>query len=159
LATPQRPDIERISPRVSTSATRALLLLLALALAACRGPADTPEVALREFVQLIRARRAAPAWALVSAKSQAQLEALAKAQAEATGAQPTEEPAALLFELIELAALRKIESVSVVSPIGHEVTLRVWVEGGQTANVEMVREGGRWKVDLIESLVKTSTAG
>ena len=38
------------------------------------------------------------------------------------------------------------------SPHGQEVMLRVAVKDGASADVRMVREGDRWKVDLVGSL-------
>jgi hypothetical protein len=148
-----------ISMSVSTDAPlrralgpRALsVLALAIALTGCRAEVPTPEAALSQFVQDVRTRRAAAVWAGLSAASRAELERRAQAIAEATGAPVEKDPARLLFTDLELVAIDKPEAVTVVSPVGSEVMLQVSLAGGRSARLRMVREGTRWKVDLLGS--------
>jgi hypothetical protein len=129
-----------------------VLGLAALGLAACNSRPATPEESLRRFIADVTARRADAAWAGLSARSKAELKKQADALAAASKDKSDTSPAVLLFERSELLVLRPPESISVASPLGQEVTLRVSVKGGESANVKMVREGGEWKVDLVPSL-------
>lgn len=137
----------------------ALVLQLALATGGCRSDRQTPEEALRQFVSDVQNRRAKDAWAAISAQSRAKITEQAEAVAQAAGKKPPKPAAMALFSHLELVALRMPESASVVSPLGNQVMLRVSVEGGKTANLKMVLEDNRWKVDLLDALEPYSGAG
>ena len=137
----------------------AILIALATTLSGCRTDTTTPEGALRQFINNVQIHRADEVYDGLSAASRAELHARARAQAEATGAEPVTDRSQLLFRETQLIALRKPESISVASPLGTEVTVRVSVEGGQTAEVKMVREGTTWKVDLFDSLQASPDPG
>ena len=141
-----------------------LATLFALAGGCQQGP-PKPEDSLKEFLGAVRTKRAKVAWSLLSAKTQAELKRRAALVAKAQDTSPKTEPRDLLFGQLELMALRIPESISVASPIDSTVSLRVSLEKGQTATIEMIREGPAWKVDLFRSLtpvptttVSTSTA-
>ncbi len=132
---------------------------LSCTIVGCRNDRPTPEEALRQFLQSLRSRRAKDAWGALSSGSRTKITELAKQTAEARGEPVPKEHAAALFTELELVALREPESVSVVSPLGNEVMLRVSVKGGQTANIRMVLEESRWKVDLMDALEPYDGAG
>src|SRR5207249_2841995 len=113
---------------------------------------STPEEALRHFIADVNQHRAEAVWSELSAASRAELKRESEALARASGGTPETSPAKLLFERAELVVLRAPEAISVASPLGTDVTRRVAVKGGESANIHMVREGNAWKVDLLASL-------
>jgi hypothetical protein len=137
---------------MSTLARARLMLVCGLFLAArCAGHPATPEDALKRFLADLNAHRTDAAWAALSQRSKSELKKQAEALASAAGEKPDLTPQALL-DRTELMVLRAPESISIASPIGPEVMLRVSVKGGESANVHMIREGSDWKVDLVPSL-------
>lgn len=141
---------------------------LAVAAPGCNEKKQEPEDAFRRFAADVNARRADAAWAALTESSQQELERRHEAIAEASGSGSGAEagsgsgaekkqkatPGSMLFEQLGLVVLSAPESVVIVSPPGREVLLRVTVKDGKTADVRMVREGARWKVDLMGSLKK-----
>jgi hypothetical protein len=123
----------------------AVLVALAATLLAC--PGERPEVAYRAFVAAVREGDAREAWSRLSAGSQRALDAraaeLARRSAGVTAARGVD----LLLGDAALAA-RRLRSVVVVRESADAAELRVEVEGGGGSNVEMAREGGRWRVVL-----------
>ena len=130
----------------------AILIAFVSSASACRAPVTTPEGALRQFINDVEIRRANEVYDRLSAASRAELHRRAKVLAEASGTEIVTDKGQLLFRQTQLIALRRPESISVASPLGAEVKVRVSVQGGQTAEVQMVREGKTWKVDLFKSL-------
>jgi hypothetical protein len=137
---------------MSTLARARSMLVCGLIIAArCAGHASTPEDTLKKFLGDLNAHRTDAAWSALSQRSKAELKKQAEALAAAAGEKPDLSPQALL-DRSELMVLRAPESISISSPIGAEVTLRVSVKGGESANVHMIREGSEWKIDLAPSL-------
>lgn len=126
--------------------------LLAGLASGCNNQRETPEDALRRFISDVKQHRLQQAWGALSTASKADLEERAKALADAAGDKSERKPERLLVEQLELLVLRSPESISVASRLDKDVVLRVSVEGGESANVHMVREGAGWKVDLMRSL-------
>ncbi len=133
--------------------TNRKFLPIALALlggaASCHG--ETPDDAFRGFVAAILAHRQDDAWAHLSAASQAAMKA-ARDNAAALAPKGTvpDDPKALLFgEDVGLA--RPIDKIEVVSQSGSRARLSVEA-GGEKHEVQMVREDGRWKLDLTYGL-------
>jgi hypothetical protein len=131
---------------------RRLSWIFVLLLGACHAERPDPEEVLRTFLSDLRNGRADAAWAALSESSQKELntrhEELVKAGAVKTDATPAQ----LLFEDLGLMMVNPPESIAVASPHGQEVMLRVAIKDGKSADVRMVREGDRWKVDLTGSL-------
>ncbi|MCK6551547.1 hypothetical protein L6R52_37280 [Myxococcota bacterium] len=132
-----------------------LLALAGLALAtaaACRPAAPTPEETLRTFLGDLRGGRPDSAWAALSEATKKTLEERHAALAAASGRPAEPRPAKLLYDELGVMTLSVPESIAVVSPPGHEVTLRVTVKDGRSSDVRLVREGSGWKIDLLGSL-------
>jgi hypothetical protein len=131
--------------------------LFALAAEACAERKTEPEEVLKSFIASVRAHRADQAWSLLSESSRKELETrhqeLAKA-AKKTGAAAKATPEEMLYDELGLVTLNPSESIAVVSPPGREVTLRVSVKDGRSAEIRMLREDSGWKVDLFGSLKK-----
>ncbi|MBK8014372.1 MAG: hypothetical protein IPK13_23870 [Deltaproteobacteria bacterium] len=159
--------------------TVVLVLALAalLALGACqRRASDRPEDTLRAFLTRLREGRAQEAWHQLSGASQASLRDRAHREAErraslksdapgapdapsgttsqgaASPSAPDDEAYTLLFADLRLMVLGEPESIVLVSPFGPEVTLRVSLPRGRSADFRLVREGKEWKVDLMSAL-------
>jgi hypothetical protein len=126
---------------------RALVLaLLALSATACRR-AEGPDAAYRAFAAAARAGDAGQVWTRLSERSRAALDARAKdLAARAPGVPPSGRDLAL-GDLS--AGAPRISKVEVLRASGDGAVLAVTVEGAdRPAEVEMVREGGRWRVVL-----------
>lgn len=118
----------------------------------CANKRPKPEEALEAFLADVQYGRADSAWAALTEESRTRLLERHRALAEAAGKPVDETPAKILFGDLGLVVQSPPESIVVASPLGNEVTLRVTVEGGRSAEIRMVREGVRWKVDLTGSL-------
>jgi hypothetical protein len=130
-----------------------LIALAVVALASCQRPRwDTPVDAFRAFQFSLKKGDARSAWDGLSRDSRGRIEARLKAVAAASGGVVPEEPAAMA-----LATGLKSE------PMG-EVTLKE--TSGDTATVvvkqkdvsreqRMVREDGKWRLDLLPLLPET----
>jgi hypothetical protein len=122
--------------------------LLLLALCACAAPPPPPgsagpAEAVQEFASAVQKGDAATAWALLSTRTQQEADAIAaRARAKAADAKP-ESGRAMLFG----SALpgRSVEA-RVVSQSGDVAEVRANEDGGRVYRV--VREGGRWRIDL-----------
>jgi hypothetical protein len=121
---------------------------LLLALCACAAPPPPPgsagpAEAVQEFASAVQKGDAAPAWALLSTRTQQEADAIAaRARAKAADGKP-ESGRAMLFG----SALpgRSVEA-RVVSQSGDVAEVRANEDGGRVYRV--VREGGRWRIDL-----------
>lgn len=107
---------------------------------------------MEAFLADIQYGRADSAWAALTEASRTRLLERHRALAAAAGKPTDETPAKILFGDLGLVVQSAPESIVVASPLGNEVTLRVTVAGGKSAEIRMVREGIRWKVDLMGSL-------
>jgi hypothetical protein len=128
---------------------RALALLALLALAPACARELGPEASYRALVKAMAERDADRAWSLLSAASQKRLDALARAAAARA---PGVVPASGRQLLIGDAALASpsLVSVSLQSQSGDRAALQVEEAGRAPRRVVMVREGGRWRVELPE---------
>jgi len=122
--------------------------LLLLALCACAAPPPPPgsagpAEAVQEFASAVQKGDAATAWSLLSTRTQQEADAIAaRARAEAADGKP-ESGRAMLFG----SALpgRPLEA-RIVSQSGDVAEVRTNEDGGRIYRV--VREGGRWRIDL-----------
>lgn len=130
---------------------RHLRLAAVAALALALGPACSrdlsPDATYRALAKAVAERDGDAAWALLSAGSQVWLQERAKGAA-AAGPGVVNSSARLL--LIGDAALgaRPPRSIEVVSEGADRAVLRVEAPGGAPQDVTLVREGGRWKVQI-----------
>lgn len=140
---------------------RSCAVVLAVAsMVACDSPESRPEDVLKAFLQEVSFGRAEPAWSRLSERTRRLLVERHEARKKAAGEAPTEpRPAELLFSDLGLTVLNPAESVVVVSPPGDVVTLRVSVEGGESAEVRMVKEDGAWRVDLAPWISRPRESG
>ncbi len=127
------------------------LWVVLVALAACHpGPAPAPEAAYRAFVTAYAKGDADAAWALVSSGTQAALTRAAQEAAAAEHVKPPKDGELLMFQGDVLP--QKIKDVSVGEKRGDRVELAVTDDAGGQEKVSLVREQGKWRVDLTAEL-------
>jgi hypothetical protein len=127
--------------------------LLAAALAvltlACPRRDPSPEATYRAFVRAAAERDAERAWSLLSADTQAWLEA--RARSAASAAPGVVQPGARQFLLGDAAlAVRPLASALLLRESADRAVVEVTVQGGEKQQVELVREGGSWRVRIPE---------
>ena len=125
--------------------TRALLLLI---LAACTSPpppgAAGPVEAVQDFADALRKGDTTTAWSLLSSRTQAAADRLAAVAHPDAGAEAGRQ---MLFTsaLPGRAADAKLSSQS-----GDSAEVRTsGGDGGAAQTWRLVREGGRWRIDLV----------
>ncbi|MHB8417058.1 MAG: hypothetical protein ACYDCL_03215 [Myxococcales bacterium] len=132
---------------------RFLPLLLSLALGplgGCRG-GEQPDDAFRAFVLAVAAHQEDLAWGRLSKESQVAMTAARdRAAAEAPKGTVPSDPRDLLFG-DDVGLARPLDDIQVASRSGAEAHLVV-TTAGVKHDVKMVRENGRWTVDLTDGL-------
>jgi hypothetical protein len=125
-------------------------LLVGCIAAACHAPAQ-PDDAFRAFVGAVASHQSDLAWSLISRDSQAAMTAAAqKVTASVPKGEFPSDPKAMLFgEDASLA--RPVTSLRVLDQSADSARVEV-VTGTESHTVHMVREDGRWKLDLTEGL-------
>jgi hypothetical protein len=122
--------------------------LVLFALFACTSPQPPPgsagpAEAVQEFAAALQKGDAATAWGLLSSRTQQEADAIAaRARALSADGKP-ESGRAMLFG--SAVPGRPVEA-RVVTRAGESAEVRTNEDGGRTYRV--VREGGRWRVDL-----------
>ena len=118
------------------------------AVLACARPAPAPDVAYRALAEAVRARDAERAWPLLSARTQAWLDARAKAAAAAA---PGVVPANGRELVLGSAALvaRPPKAIVVLRESADRAVLQVTGADGAAREVTLVR-AGQWRVELPE---------
>ncbi|MHB8877898.1 MAG: nuclear transport factor 2 family protein [Myxococcaceae bacterium] len=128
------------------------LLLLVVVAAACKGPRwDTPEAAYATFAQAMMRGEAKLAYEALSASTHKAIEERSKELSAASGGAIRDDPVLLTFATG--VKPRLVTEVKVVKVEGDTATVTV-TAGGQTQEQRMVKEGGRWRVDLSETFKK-----
>ena len=126
-----------------------------LLLLACFGPAchaaSQPDDSFRAFVAAVASHQSDLAWNILTHDSQAAMTAAAQKVAAASpkGEFPTDPKAMLFGEDASLA--RPVTAIKVLEQTGDSARVEV-VTGTETHTVHMIREDGRWKLDLTEGL-------
>ncbi len=122
-------------------------LLLLLAICACdRRELRAPEeVGYRAFAEAVRRSDAPTAWGAVSLKTKSLMEARANAISEASKGGVKSDPALMMFQSGTHGPA--LEGVKVLESDGGVAVLEVNA-AGETHRIHMVRESGRWVVDL-----------
>jgi hypothetical protein len=133
-------------PRRSLLVTAAALLV-ALAPACSRDLG--PEATYRALARAVSDRDGDEAWALLSSASQKWLQERARRAAAAVPGVVTPNARQLLVGDAALGA-RPPTSIEVARHEGDRVILRVQAPGAAPGEVTLVREGGRWRVELPE---------
>ena len=109
------------------------------------GPAE----AVQEFTAAMQKGDSATAWALLSTRSQAQADAIAARARAAAGASNSDAGPENGRQMLFQSALpgRPVEA-RVVSQSGDAAEVQTVEDGGVSRTWHVVREGGRWRVDL-----------
>ncbi len=142
----------------------ALGLSLILPATACRKQTPGPEETLEQFISSLSSRRAKQAYGMLSEDSRKQLKARRDRLAKAAGIEAKYDPFQMLFQDMDLVVLGSPGKPVVVSPVGDRMRLRVplkteGMKEGQpmaSAEFDVVKEAGAWKVDLAGALTSTS---
>lgn len=127
-----------------------VVLWLVVGFSACRreGPTSTPEGTYRGFVDALQKGNARKAWSALSKETRARVEARSKELAAASKGTVRDEPQLLLFEGSRPTA---IEAITPVREDESSAVLRV-TSGGGTREVKLLKDSGRWVIDLSDSL-------
>lgn len=131
--------------------TRRALLAAVVVMAAvgCRREApDSPEGAYRGFVEALQRGNPRMAWSMLSPETREQVQARAKAIAETSKGVVRDEPESLLFQGTRPGPLGEVTRVSADE---QRATLRVASASG-TREVRLVRNSGRWLIDLSDNI-------
>ena len=115
-------------------------LLLGVYASACHAPPQ-PDDAFRAFVAAVASHQSDLAWNLISRDSQSAM--------TPKGEFPTDPKAMLFGEDASLA--RPVTGLKILEQSADSARVEV-VTGTETHTVHMVREDGRWKLDLTEGL-------
>ncbi len=126
-----------------------VLLSLLLVLPGCRRPAaDSPEAAYRTFATALQRADTRRAWALLSPATKENVTARAKAISAASQGVVRDEPEALLFQASRPGPLGEVTQVKADDT---SAVLKVATAGGER-EVKLVKESGRWLIDLSDTL-------
>jgi len=118
-----------------------------LLLAGCAPRDPPPDAVYRAFVRAGTERDGEAAWALLSRASQARLEERARAAAaRAPGVLAPAGPRLLFGDAA--AAVRPVKVIELIRTDAESAVLRVVDAGGAAAEVRLVREEGRWRIEL-----------
>jgi hypothetical protein len=131
---------------------RLIGLMVVGLLAACPGPGvDTPEAAYAAFAQAQQRGNSKAAYERLSEATRRAIEARSKEISAASGGSIRDEPALLTFATG--AKPLPVTEVKVMKVEGDTATILA-VADGTSREVKLVREAGRWKVDLSERFSK-----
>lgn len=122
------------------------LALSLLAGAACQR-ATPPDVAFRAFVKAAGDRDSDGAWAMLSHQTQASFTDFAKAAAAKAPGVVTSDPKLMLFG-DAMQQVHQVKSVAILKEEAERAVLKVEDEGGRADEVTMVKEAGKWKVEI-----------
>ena len=117
----------------------------------CQPQPLSPEETLQRFLADIRYGQAQSAFLALCMDTQVALRTRHERLASGTPVRGNIENQ-ILFRELGLEVLHAPENINIASPIGDTVTLRVTVQGGDSANVYLKRERARWCVDLNKTL-------
>lgn len=123
------------------------LLSVVLALACNASSASSPEGAFRDFVAKLQAGDVDAAWELLSRDSRDELSRIVHERSVESGGAIPDDPKRVI--LGDASLTRPIDAVEVSERHDDRAILSVR-SGGETMPVQMVREGGRWKVALVD---------
>ena len=129
---------------------RRLALLFSLVLLAGCRKAEGPEEAYRRFAQATAKRDAATAWSLLSSESQQALTRAAADVAKAEGREAPKDGRQLLLSDATTLVAPPRDASAVFE--GDRTFVVVRDEAGERGRVAMVKEDGRWRVDLSREL-------
>lgn len=113
-----------------------------------REPPNSPEAAYRGFIDALQKGNTKRAWDSLSPSTRQRAGERSKAIAEASKGVVRDEPELLLFQGTRPAPITEISQVSADD---DSALLKVATASGST-EVKLVKDGGKWLVDLSESL-------
>lgn len=124
-----------------------LVLLAAVALAACRSP-EGPAESYRRFAAAARAGDAEAVWSMLSSRARAALDQRARdlSSRAAPGVIPPSGRDLVLGD--QAARAPRLRSAVVVRESADSAVVRVEDEAGGKGEVTLVREDGAWRVEL-----------
>lgn len=139
---------------MKTPMRAALLLMLLLLAPGCRRPAsDSPEAAYRAFMLALQRADAQTAWKLLTPATREKVTARSKAISQASQGVVRDEPELLLFQASRPGA---VGDVSQVRADASTAVLKVASAGGDR-EVKLVKDSGRWLIDLSDTLEGSDT--
>lgn len=128
---------------------RGFLLVAMLSLGACaRARPGTPEAAYLTFSTALQRSDARTAWSLLTQSTKELVAAKSKALSEASKGAVRDEPEVLLFAAGRAGAPGELK---VVSADDTRAVLKVTGAGGER-EVKLVKDSGRWLIDLSDQL-------
>lgn len=131
----------------------ALMVAMVLVTASGCRPRATPEATYREFVEALQRGNNRRAWALLSPATKQQVEARSKAIAAASQGVVRDDPEVLLFQGTRPGPIGEVTTLE-----SSDTTARLKVASASgTSEVKLVKDGGKWLVDLTETLQRRGT--
>jgi hypothetical protein len=124
-------------------------MALAVVLLGCGGPRwDKPDEAYKTFSAALRKNDVQTAWSGLSAETKKAVEERSKAVSAASGGTVKDDPMLMFFA----SGYKPLPQgdVKVVSEEGQSAVVEVAV-GSTTQSQRMLKEGGRWTVDLTDA--------
>ena len=130
------------------------LIFLATLAAGCRREEPTsPAAAYRGFIEAVQKGNTKKAWAALSPSTRERVEARSKAIAAASGGAVRDEPQVLLFQGTRPAPLGEVTQLK-----ADDTTALIQVaSAGGPREVKLVKDSGRWLVDLTDAINRVET--
>ncbi len=127
-------------------------VVLAVAVVGCQNPRwDSPELAYASFAKLLQKGELKAAYDALSGPTREAIEARAREVADASGGAVRDDPAYMTF--LTGVKPQPVTRLELVEHKGTEAIVRV-TSGEKSAEVRLVKEGDRWKVDLTDAFKK-----
>lgn len=130
-----------------------LVFLVVLASGCRREPANSPEGAYRGFIEALQKGNTRKAWASLSAATRHKVEERSRAIAEASKGVVRDEPELLLFQGTRPGPLGEVTRVK-----ADESTALLQVASASgPREVKLVKDSGKWLIDLSDTLERRET--
>jgi hypothetical protein len=126
-----------------------VVVLLAVTASCRREPANSPEAAYRAFIEAVQKGNTRKAWASLSHRTRQKVEERSKAIAEASKGVVRDEPEQLLFQGTRPGPLGEVTQVKADDT---SALLRVASASGPAREVKLVKDSGKWLIDLSDNI-------